>query len=96
MDIQLILNYGDVVRLKRNFIDFQLKKGDCGIVWAVYQCLDEENRIYDSDYEATFWNQEGKDSDLNFEKEDVEKIEKIEEVPFSQEMKEFWAYINQN
>lgn len=95
MDMQTILNYGDVVRLKQNFADSNLKKGNYGIVWAVYQCLDEESRIYNSDYEATFWTQEGKHFDLNFEREDVERIEKLEEVSFSQEMKEFWSYINQ-
>src|SRR5687768_8432970 len=96
MDIEPAFNTGDIVKLKKNLKDTNLKTGDFGIVWAVYQYLSEKNnKVQEFDYEATFWDSRGNDMDSKFEESDAEKVLKIEDVPFSESMKELWLYLNQ-
>ncbi len=56
MNIKPSYDAGDIVKLKRDLKDFNLKKGNYGIVWAVYQYQDANNEISDFDFEGTFWN----------------------------------------
>ena len=87
---------GDIVRLKKDLKDTNLKTGDYGIVWAVYPSyIDENKKSLAFDYEGTFWNKRGDYDDAMFEEEDVEKVLKLEETPYSEDMKEFWFYLNQ-
>ena len=95
MMIKTSYDSGDIVKLKRDLKDFYLKKGNSGIVWAVYQYQDANNEVFDFDYEGTFWNEEGNDSDAMFITEDVKKVLSIDKVPFTEDMKNLWLYLNQ-
>ena len=96
MSNESFFNYGDVVKLKRDSNYNDLKIDDYGIVWAVYASyVDESQSLLEFDYEGTFWNKKGNCHDEMFEEEDVEKVLEINEVPFTEEMREFWQFMNQ-
>jgi hypothetical protein len=59
----------EIVRLKQDHPDRDLKSGDCGVVWGVYG---SEPGPYS--YEATFINEQGEAFDAMFEEEDVEEV----------------------
>src|SRR5690349_12975224 len=89
-------NYGEVVRLKKDLVNANLKAGDYGMVWAVYASyVDENQTTLEFDYEGTFWNNEVNYNDAMFYEEDAEKVLIIENVPFSEDMKKLWLYLNQ-
>ncbi len=95
MDNVSFFNSGDIVRLKKELKDTNIKIGDYGIVWAIYAFyVDESNTTLGFDYEGAFWDSEGNYEDLMFEEEEAEKVLKLEEAPFSEDMKEFWLWIN--
>lgn len=96
MNNKPIFNYGDVVRLRKDLENTNLKIGDYGVIWWIYQSYSDESKTtLEFDYEGTFENAESGIEDLMFEEEDVEKELKIQDVPFSEDMKKLWLYLNQ-
>lgn len=97
MSNESFFNAGDVVKLKRDSDYNDLKLNDYGIVWAVYAAYVDESRTkLDFGYEGSFWNKAGICYDEMFEENEVEKVIDLNKVPFSEEMREFWLYINQD
>ena len=95
MSTKSFFDCGDVIKLKKDLADTNLKHGDYGIVWAVYAYRAEENKeILEFDYEGSFWDKEGNYDDSMFEEEDAEKVSNYEEAPFSEKMKELLLYLN--
>jgi hypothetical protein len=64
----------EIVRLKQDHPDDDLKSGDCGVIWGVYGI--EPGPYF---YEATFINEDGGSSDMMFDYEDVEEV-RVEDV----------------
>jgi hypothetical protein len=96
MNNEPCFNYGDVVRLKKDLENTNLKAGDYGIIWAVYDFyVDESKTVLGFDYEGSFWDNQGNYDDAMFDEEDAEKVLKLEEAAFSEDMKGLWLYINQ-
>ena len=96
MNNESFFNYGDIVRLKKDLENTNFKQGNCGVIWAVYEFYVDESKVISGfDYEGTFWDSEGNYNDAMFDEEGAEKVLKLEEAPFSEDMREFWLYINQ-
>lgn len=97
MSNESFFNYGDIVKLKRDSEYNDLKTDDYGIIWAVYAFyIDESKSLLNFYYEGTFWNKKGDCYDEMFEENEIEKVSELEEAPHSEDMKEFWLYLNQN
>ena len=95
MTDESFFNEGEIVKLKRDSRYNDPKVGDLGIVWAVYAYYaDERETLTGFDYEGAFWNKEGDCCDEMFEENEVEKVLKIEDAPYFEEMREFWLFIN--
>lgn len=89
-------NCGDLVKLKKDSDYTVIRKGDYGIVWAIYAYQNnEDDTIYEFSYEGTFWDKNGKNDDVMFEEEDAEKVFDLECVIFTEDMKKLWIYLNQ-
>ncbi len=66
---------GEMVRLKHDQPEDDLKSGDCGLVWGVYN--------HDPPfYEASFVDESGEFVDLMFYEEEVEELANPQEAPF--------------
>ncbi len=75
------LEGGHIVRLKHDPDDDDLRAGDCGIVWGVY---DFQPVIY----EATFLNRQQQKVDLMFAESEVELLENFDDTPFPEHLRE--------
>ena len=75
------LDYGDIVRLRHDPNEDNLREGDCGIIW----CID--NRPPLTHYEASFINRHEQDVDLVFTQDEVELLQDFEETPFPEPMR---------
>lgn len=96
MDNKSFFNYGDVVKLKRDLENTNLKAGDYGFVWAVYSAyVDESENALEFDYEGTFENKESEIEDSMFDEEDAEKVTNNVEASFSEDMQNLLIYLNQ-
>lgn len=96
MSNEPLFNYGEIVRLKKDLENTNLKTDAYGIVWAVYTYLDETtNEILAADYEGSFWDSNGNYDDIMFEENDAEKVFDLKKVPFTEDMKKLWIYLNQ-
>jgi hypothetical protein len=71
----------EIVRLKHDHPDDNLKAGDCGLVWGVY---DLDPPIY----EASFVDQSGEFVDVMFQKEEVEELSNPQEARFIGKLEE--------
>src|SRR5262249_54434985 len=95
MDSESFFNFGDVIRLKKDLENTNLKTGDYGIVWAIYEYwVNEDKTALGFDYEGTFWDREGNDDDSMFDQEDAEKVLNLEAAPFAEVMKNLLRYLN--
>ena len=83
MNNESFFNYGDVVRLKKDLENTNLKQGNYVINWVVYEFYVDESKVISGfDYEGTFWDSEGDYNDAMFDEEDAEKVLKLEEHLF--------------
>ena len=72
---------GEIVRLRHNYPEDELKSGDCGLVWGVYT-LDPPL------YEASFVNESGDSVDMMVHEEEVEELANPREAPFIEHLEE--------
>ncbi len=95
--MNLIFNYSEIVRLKKDFKNTNLKIGDYGVIWAVYSAyIDESKTSVEFDYEGTFENRECGIYDLMFCREDAEKVLIMKEISFSEDTQKLWLFLTQN
>jgi len=64
---------GDIVRLKKDYPDDDLKVGDCGVIWAAYP-------VNPPFYEASIWNNKGKACDISFDDYEIEDTIEIIDI----------------
>jgi hypothetical protein len=78
----------EIVRLKKDRPDAGLKAGDCGVVWGVY---DMKPPLF----EASFFDENGENTDMMFEEQDVEEVLDIKEATFSEKLEETRRLFNE-
>jgi len=82
--------WGDeIVRLKQDHPDGGLKAGDCGVVWGVYD-------FKPPFYEASFFDENGHNTDMMFGEQDVEEVLDIKSTPFPEKLEEVRRILNSN
>ena len=74
---------GDIVRLLQDHPHLQLKAGDQGYVWGVY---DLEPPMY----EADFYSQDSSGCAMMFKEHEVERVSDPHDVRIPQDVIEFW------
>lgn len=64
----------EIVRLKEDHPDDNLKAGDCGLIWGVYDLVPPL-------YEASFVDESGEFVDMMFQEEEVEELTNPQDAP---------------
>ena len=71
----------EIVKLKQDSPDYNLKAGDCGLLWGVYE-------FNPPMYEATFIDSDGNESDLMFDENDVEEVLNLSDTLYLERFEE--------
>ena len=75
MENVLRFDGGELVRLKDDHPEDNLKSGDCGLVWGVYN-------LEPPLYEACFVDASGEFVDMRFQEDEVEELADRHQAPF--------------
>ena len=82
-DTRFAFQGGEVVRLLSDHPDSNLKAGDQGVIWEVYDLVRPL-------YEADFYRQDGSDTTEMFESKEVEIVDASQSIRIPQEALDFW------
>ena len=86
-DTRFAFQGGEVVRLLSDHPDSNLKAGDQGVVWGVYDLARPL-------YEADFYRRDGSDTTEMFEAEEVEIVGASETIRVPLEALDFWKGVD--
>ena len=86
-DIKFTFQGGEIVRLLHDHPDLNLKAGDQGYVWGVYDLLPPL-------YEADFYGHDGSSKAMMFQAEEVEVINDLQQVRIPEEDIKFYKSLS--